>query len=62
MDPMVVQKLVTEAAVERNGRKTITCACAFEIHRQHGIALKEIGRICNENGIRICECQLGCFK
>lgn len=62
MDPMVVQKLVMESAVERNGRKTIPCARAFEIHRQHGVALKDIGRICNENGVKICECQLGCFK
>ena len=62
MDPMVVQKLVIESAVERNGRKTITCALAFEIHRQHGVALRDIGKICNENGIKICECQLGCFK
>jgi len=62
MDRNTVQKLVIESAVEVNGRKTISCARAFEIHRQHGITLGEIGRICNENGIKICGCQLGCFK
>jgi hypothetical protein len=62
MDPLGMQKLVIESVIERNGRKIITCARAFEIHRRHGITLKDIGRICNENGIKICECQLGCFK
>jgi len=62
MDQNTVQKLVMESAVEVNGRKTISCAKAFEIHHQHGVALGEIGRICNENGIKIRGCQLGCFK
>lgn len=62
MDQNLVQRLVIESAVEVNGRKTISCARAFELHHRNGIALSEIGRICNENGIRICACQLGCFK
>jgi hypothetical protein len=62
MDQNTMQKLVMESVIEVNGRKTISCARAFEIHRQNGIPLADIGRICNENGIRICACQLGCFK
>jgi alanyl-tRNA synthetase len=62
MDQNVMQTLVVESAVEVNGRKTIPCARAFELHRQHGIPLREIGRICDEKGIRICACQLGCFR
>ena len=62
MDQNTMQKLVREAAVEVDGRKVLSCARAFEIHRRHGLALGEIGRICNEAGIRICACQLGCFQ
>ncbi len=57
-----MQKLVVESAVEVNGRTMLSCARAFEIHRRHGIPLADIGRICNEKGIRLCACQLGCFQ
>ena len=62
MDQDAIRKLVLEFTVERDGRRTISCACAFEIHRQHDVPLADIGRICDENEIRICACQLGCFK
>ncbi len=62
MDQNATEKLVLESVVTLNGRKTISCARAFQIHRRHGIALREIGRICNENGVKISKCQLGCFK
>ncbi|OHB63938.1 MAG: hypothetical protein A2Y76_15820 [Planctomycetes bacterium RBG_13_60_9] len=62
MDQNAIRRLVLESAVEGDGRKTISCARAFEIHRQHGVPLGDIGRICDESDIRICACQLGCFK
>ncbi len=62
MDQNAIRMLVLESAVERDGRKTISCARAFEMHRQHNVALADIGRICDENDIRICACQLGCFR
>jgi hypothetical protein len=62
MDQNTMQKLVAESAVEVNGRKMLSCAQAFEIHRRHSIPLADIGRVCNETGIRLCACQLGCFK
>jgi hypothetical protein len=62
MDQDAIRKLVLEFAVERDGRRTISCARAFEIHRQHDVPLADIGRICDENEIRICACQLGCFR
>ena len=37
------------------------CKQAYEIAECHKIELKEIGRICNEENIKITGCQLGCF-
>jgi len=61
MDQDVTKELVIKSAVERDGKLAMGCVRAFEIHRRHGIPLREIGRICNENGIKISGCQLGCF-
>lgn len=62
MDVEEKKRLVLERATEADGKKSISCALAFRVHREHGIALAEIGMICNENGIKIRNCQLGCFK
>jgi len=44
-----------------DGRKKLTCAEAFELARQFKVGIIEIGRICNQNSIKIHRCQLGCF-
>jgi hypothetical protein len=46
---------------EPDGRKQLTCAEAFELAKKYETEIIEIGRICNQNNIRICKCQLGCF-
>lgn len=62
MDQEESTKLVLASTREIDGVRRISCAEAFRIHHQHGIALKDIGKICNENTVRICACQLGCFQ
>ena len=42
--------------------KKISCAEAFDIARKYDAKPAEIGRICNDNNVKICKCQLGCFK
>lgn len=37
------------------------CAKAFLLAKQLDLSLKEIGDFCNEENIRIKNCQLGCF-
>jgi len=37
------------------------CEQAHEIAARHNIKLWEIGRVCDENKIKIKGCQLGCF-
>lgn len=43
-------------------KKKLACAQAFELAKELDTAIIEIGRICNQHNIRICKCQLGCFK
>lgn len=52
---------VLERAQELDGVKKLACAEAFELARQFQVRPIEIGRICNQHGLRICKCQLGCF-
>ena len=53
--------IVKRAASERNGRMTLSCADAFRIAEEQQAALADIGQICNENKIKLVQCQLGCF-
>jgi len=43
-------------------RNRISCKDCFRAAAKLDAPLKTIGRICNEKAIRICDCQLGCFK
>lgn len=56
------EKLIMAATVLREGKKIFTCAQAFKLLQEHNISLKEIGEVCNQHGIKIIDCQLGCFK
>ncbi|UCC98510.1 MAG: hypothetical protein JSW66_01185 [Phycisphaerales bacterium] len=56
---------VFESAVtarDTAGHKQLTCAQAFALAKRFNVETIEIGRICNENNIKVCKCQLGCFK
>ena len=56
------EKLVVNAAVQRDGKKILACAQAFRLSKEHNISLKEIGETCDQNDIKIKSCQLGCFE
>ena len=60
-DKQQIINAVLEQAKESNGKKQLNCAEAFELARQFEVKIIEIGRICNQNNVRICNCQLGCF-
>ncbi|MBU1627333.1 hypothetical protein KKB18_08195 [bacterium] len=40
----------------------LSCSDAFTINEATGIPLKDIGKMADDMDIKICECQLGCFK
>ncbi len=45
-----------------DGKEKLTCTEAFELAKNFDVTATEIGRICNSNNIKICKCQLGCFR
>jgi hypothetical protein len=53
---------VVRRAKEIDSRKKLACAEAFELAQQFETEITEIGRICNQHKIKICKCQLGCFR
>jgi len=59
-DRNLVDAVLTKAQ-ETDVRKRLTCAEAFELAKQFNVDVIEIGRICNQQKIKICKCQLGCF-
>lgn len=48
--------------LKSNDRKSLACAKAFKLAKEFETDVIEIGRLCNQHNIRICKCQLGCFK
>jgi len=59
-DKKNVKEAVLEhvAAISKN---ELTCAKAMELAKNNGLDLKEIRIFCNENKIKLVDCQLGCF-
>jgi len=53
---------VIETARETDGKRKLPCAEAFQIAERFCVEKREVGRICNAYKIRICDCQLGCFR
>ena len=58
MDEQELIEAVLEAAGDR---KRLGCAAAFELAERFAVEIIDIGRICNQQNVHICKCQLGCF-
>ncbi len=56
-----LMKSINEAAQHRGGRRVLRCADAFALAKRIGVELPAITQICNREGIKIVQCQLGCF-
>jgi len=52
---------VLERTEDSDGRKKLACAEALKLSQELNVEAAEIGRICNQQNIRICKCQFGCF-
>ncbi len=56
-----LREIVLDASRRRKGRLSLSCADAFKIADKHDVLLRDIGRACDLEKIRICRCRLGCF-
>jgi len=61
MSPEELGSIINDAVKEVDGVEVLFCATAFELAEEHTLSLAHIGAWCNENGVRIRSCQLGCF-
>jgi molybdate transport system regulatory protein len=55
--PLLVETLKTRAGDD----KRLGCAEAFKVARDLELTVGEVGKACDELGIKIKHCQLGCF-
>jgi hypothetical protein len=53
-----LEKKITEAL--EDGK--LPCPMAFKIAKELKIAPKKVGEASDKMGVKICHCQLGCFK
>lgn len=61
MDEEKLVNAVLDRADESEGKKRLSCAEAFALAKEFAVETGVIGRICNQQNVRICRCQLGCF-
>lgn len=56
-----VKDAILAATREEDGRKKLPCPDALRIAEENAVSPDVIGRICNEEKIKIRHCALGCF-
>ena len=52
------KRVIRDAVVDGQ----LPCARAFQLSVEIDIPLKVLGEFCNEEGIKVKNCQLGCFR
>jgi hypothetical protein len=53
---------IRELILDKQKDNKISCKAAFEIAEETQVSGKRIGELLNDMEIKICACQLGCFK
>lgn len=61
MTSEVDETLLSAVTAAAGDDKRLACARAFALADEHGVAPADVGRACNELGVKIVGCQLGCF-
>jgi hypothetical protein len=56
-----IPRLIETLKAQAGDDKRLACADAFRIARDLDVPVADIGRTCNELGIKMVHCQLGCF-
>ncbi|MCF7974470.1 MAG: hypothetical protein K9N55_11685 [Phycisphaerae bacterium] len=52
---------VLKQATQVNGKKKLSCHRAHVLAEDLAVSLQAIGTICQAQGVKIVNCQLGCF-
>jgi hypothetical protein len=53
---------VIEAIKNKAKEDRIPCAVCFQISEEHGIPKRELGKLLDELGIKVIQCQMGLFN
>ena len=61
MAPGNIPRLIETLKAQAGEDKRIACADVFRIAQDLDVPLADVGRTCNELGIKMMQCQLGCF-
>ena len=56
----LIKEILNRSFKEKDSIK-LTCAEALNIAEQFGVEPRDVGSICNNRNIKLCQCQLGCF-
>jgi len=56
-----IPRLIETIKAQAGDEKYLACADAHAIADDLDVSLADVGRACNELGIKIVQCQLGCF-
>ncbi len=61
MDSETLKTQVFDATFKEEETRKLSCPDAFALAAAHNIDLFDIAQLCNQEGIKIVQCQLGCF-
>ena len=53
---------IIETIKKKMKEDRIPCAVCFQIAEEYGIPKRELGKLLNELGIKVMQCQLGLFE
>jgi len=59
---VAIDERLAEELRRRAPERRLPCAAAFELADELGIPRLKVGQAANELGIKITDCQLGCFR
>ncbi len=57
---ITLKTIESRCKIQKN-KKCLACSDAYKIAEELKVNVSDIGKLCNENEIKIIGCQLGCF-
>lgn len=52
---------IKKVAIIEGGKTKVACKELFKLAEENNVPYTIVGKICNQNNIKIFQCQLGCF-